>query len=372
MGRLARYTRRVSTDRSAVRPRPAGTPTAPCAVAGAGAGVAAGRGHGGLLSPLAASLAAIACLWAPVAAAAQSCDTPQLETTPGEGAKLVATDARIKVRYVDQGQALSALWARFEAGDELIRLLDLGMLHSDDDGAGDGRATAIPGTLSRGGETGLFFEPDGLLSASHRFQVQYARPATVGMAEYRFDTGVSTDDGPPSFDFDEGAVELNTRAPGPECDAEEGSLAVQLRFPGAHDDSDRGAVEHSAFLTRARGLAAPRLLVTARPVQETVVLNFVLSEEESHSPVCVGLRAVDGVGNLADNQPEICFDPIQGSFFRPMCSLASRPGARRGSDSASGAAFLLWFALAVGVMRRRGRGAPGSATYSPIRPEDPA
>lgn len=305
---------------------------------------------------------------APGAASAQRCDrTDDLEVAPANGATRVALDAPIKIRYPAKADQLERLWALFDAGEALIQLIDLGEDAED-------TPREVAGTLAPGGERVLFFQPTSELEATHTYLAKVFAPelSGVGYRDFRFETGLRVDSGPPTFTVDEGSVTLVTREAPPECDAPPGSLAVGLSFDPADDDSDLSAVEHYGFLTHAEGLSAPRLLARWRSGGQSASLDFLLSAEETSAPVCVTLRAVDGVGNVAEDEPEICFDPIQGSFFRPLCSVAAGPGAGAPRGAAAGLCFLVWSALALRAMRRRRRGSARRLRRLAGRPEDSA
>ena len=91
----------------------------------------------------------------------------------------------------------------------------------------------------------------------------------------------------------------------------------------AEDDGDEESVEILLFLSRAEGARGPVLRARAwNPAEGEPVLTFLLDAAEAEQPVCVALRAVDGVGRASEGESEVCFDPVQGSrFVSTSCGL---------------------------------------------------
>ncbi|MBC7173031.1 MAG: hypothetical protein H5U40_11405 [Polyangiaceae bacterium] len=80
-----------------------------------------------------------------------------------------------------------------------------------------------------------------------------------------------------------------------------------------------------------------------------ITAAFVLSEDQAADIVCVALRVEDGVGRVSEGTG-ICFDPVTGAFFAPLCSVSAV-----GSRSAPLFALLPGFAAVVLMLRRRRR-----------------
>lgn len=276
---------------------------------------------------------------------------------PIDGAESVVLDPVIRARYPGDPDVLDAVWERFESGGEpLIKLIKLN---------GDDTADRVAGTLRRGGDRVIFFEPERGLSAGASYQLGVASPATtnLGYETFMFETGFREDEEPPELTIEDDGLSLFVSESTPEC-GPEGTVNVGIDFPEATDDGDPSSIEHFVYLTRARGLSAPRLVArVGRPYSEPK-LNFVLTPEEAEAPVCLRVRAMDGKLKLAENEPEICFDPVQGSFFRPLCAVTTPGRARGHSHSHFAGVFLLLSAFAW--RRRRG------LAIGRGRPETPA
>jgi hypothetical protein len=212
----------------------------------------------------------------------------------------------------------------------------------------------LPGHIEQPDSRTLRFVPDVALAPHARYvplvaQPGFARPA---FSEYRFTTGESTDETPPTFGVNANSIDVVSQALPASCGAAPGTYGVTVDFAAATDNADSSAIEYSLLLTRAVGVDQAVVLDQSRQNQAGgVELLFRLSKEQVQKPVCIALRAVDGVGLLADNQPALCFHPIQGSYFEPYCAVrnvgqagrAGTPGTRRPSDSAW--AFLVAFGL---------------------------
>lgn len=136
---------------------------------------------------------------------------------------------------------------------------------------------------------------------------------------------------------------------GPSCDAPDGGYRIDITIPSATDDGPKGDVEYLLYLTRGPTIEAPILKERARGVTEDqIVMAFALPLEDVAGPICVAVRAVDGVGRMDEDERVRCEDPIQGNFFEPLCSAAMGRAARPGLS-----AWLLPIAAVVLVRRRR-------------------
>jgi hypothetical protein len=108
----------------------------------------------------------------------------------------------------------------------------------------------------------------------------------------------------------------------------------------------------------ARG-AAPSLRARARPDDDgddSITLTLFLEPDEAAGPICVALRAIDGVGRRSEDSPESCFDPgaAERSVFASSCAARPRPARTPGGDALAGA-LLLSVAVLLGRRARTGR-----------------
>ncbi len=133
------------------------------------------------------------------------------------------------------------------------------------------------------------------------------------------------------------------------CDATAGSYRIDVSFEGATDDGPPGDIEYLLYLSRGPEVDAPQLRARLRNQSAgNQIMAFIAEPSEIASPVCVSVVAVDGVGNVDDSATPLCDDPIQGSFFEPLCSAS--PG--RTGDLPQPVWALALLAL---VLRRRVR-----------------
>ncbi|HEX7481392.1 MAG TPA: hypothetical protein VF331_26550 [Polyangiales bacterium] len=289
----------------------------------------------------------LSCVLGATAVCAQDCaQRTQAETlvTPRRGADRVALDAAIEVRY-PAGTDVPALQVALHPPDALVAMLD------------EARAS-VPGRLDRPDALTLRFVPEQPLLPHRNYVPLVARPGfdRPEISEYLFTTGSSVDRAPPQLGANKGNVDIAAAPLPASCGAAPGTYGVHVGFAMASDDADLSAIEHSLWLTSATGLGAPALVDRTRDAQAgRVDLTFRLTAEQARSPVCFELHAVDGVGKLADNQPQLCFHPVQGSYFEPACAV-SQPGVRGVSRSGRGflvALGLLWLARGRPSGRKR-------------------
>jgi MYXO-CTERM domain-containing protein len=207
---------------------------------------------------------------------------------------------------------------------------------------GDDSGPEVPGTARAIGDS-LVFTPD----APYAPDTRYAGVAFGLDADFVFNfrTGSSFDMGPPQL----GPLQevVATRIDEDSCDAASGSYRIDVSFGGATDDGPPGDIEYLLYLSRGPEVDAPELRAVLRNQSAgDQIMAFIAEASEVASPVCVSIVAVDGVGNLDDTAAPLCDDPIQGSFFEPLCSAS--PG-----QSSSGP--IAWLALVAVVLfwRRR-------------------
>ncbi len=143
--------------------------------------------------------------------------------------------------------------------------------------------------------------------------------------EFVFTTGTSFDSEAPSFT---GIRSLASDRVGPSCEAPEGGYRIDVKVEPATDDGPGGDVEYLLYLTRGPEVEAPQLRSRQRNFSgEEIPMAFVIDPSEAVSPICVAVHAVDGVGRVTESPAE-CFDPIQGNFFEPLCSVSAAGAAR--------------------------------------------
>jgi hypothetical protein len=276
-----------------------------------------------------------------------------LVVRPADGAKHVARDAPIVVRYA-AGSDLAALRASVaQDSDDSCRAREICVFERPTEDMGADRAVA--GDVQRLDADSLAFVPERPLAADTAYYALVARPGfdTASRTEVEFQTGTAFDRDPPELDVGADALELDVEPPPAECDAPEGSLRVRVAVPGVHDDGDDESVELLLFLTRAAGLRAPELRARApnRP-DEGVDLTFTLAPAEAAGSVCVALRAVDGSGKPSEGEPTLCFDPqaARHSEFGSLCAAAR---VHAGADNGRG--LLLASAIVVAALVLHGK-----------------
>lgn len=276
------------------------------------------------------------------------CDAPPVRgpafVTPSVGARLVTTDAEIRVQY-NPGY--------FEAGGgdptTLISVQRCPSLGCDltscvEDGV------FVPGLVQVLGDT-LVFIPDDPWDSEQAYS-GIARGIDIDLP-FQFCTGTTTDTSAPMI----GALEpVTSTAVDVRCDAPEGGFRIGVFFPPADDPGGPpGSIEYLLFQTRGAGLEEPLLRARARNVGATsqVTMAFNLPPSEASSVICVRVAAVDGVGNVAwseSNPGNDCVDPVQGNFFYGLCSVSA---ASATSISWIGIAALGCMALALVLLLRR-------------------
>jgi hypothetical protein len=215
----------------------------------------------------------------------------------------------------------------------------------------------VPGSIEVVEDT-LIFTPRDLFFSNTEYE---ARASGVGASRgltARFVTGDDIDRRAPVLGPIERftATEVGADA---SCATEEGSYRIDVTVLPAVEDGPAGDVEYLLFLARGPGIEEPRLVARERGITEEILLVFNLPPEEVAGPICVAVQAVDGVGNIDDDNPTRCEDPIQGNFFEPLCAV-SAPGL--GARSQGGPAWpvvgVVAFAGALLVWGRRRRRRP--------------
>lgn len=282
--------------------------------------------------------------------------TRDLQVRPDDRTEGVALDALVQVRY-PAGTDLDALLQQVAgAGDTDVCAGAVLCLFRDASAAGASEREPVGGGVAQLDARTLGFRPADRLRPATAYYLSIARPGftRVSRTETEFTTGRARDDAPPELP-PEAELRLTIDAPPPECRAESGSVRVRVRVPHITDDADERSVEALLFLTRAAGLSGPTLRARAQnPEEGDLLLVLVLAPEEADAPVCLALRAVDGAGRVSEAEPELCFDPRQGSHFASLC--AARPPGARGAHGAGD--LVLSAALLLLAMQRVRRGRP--------------
>ncbi len=300
----------------------------------------------GLLS----AVALILCVWAPTRRAraqdgGTSLDCPTsagrgpLRLTPSSGAAGVTLDAFIKVEY-SQGYF----------GDPSIGADPASSISvtSSDTGA------AVPGQVQVIGDD-LIFTPNRLLDADARYEgvahgIDFDLP-------FNFRTGSAIDMAPPTMGT---ILKAGSSQVSHSCEAPDGGYRIDVSFRPATDDGPLGSIEYLLYLSRGKNVGAPKLMArlrnfTADP-SATITMAFILTTSDASEPVCMVVRAVDGVGKTDTGDQHICFDPIQGNFFAPMCTITAAGASPRGTGAGGGAgACAIVLGGLVLTRRRRGR-----------------
>jgi hypothetical protein len=269
---------------------------------------------------------------APPVRAQSACPSPPtpgpIETTPASGAGGVTLDARVRVLFTpgyfaDGGPS---------NGTETITLTD-----------GDG--FEVDGAVRRVGDAALFFVPDAPLDPSTQYDVVATGSSSQLMAS--FVTGATFDDAPPSI----GPITRIAVDPvEPSCTAPTGGYRIGVSFDPATDDGALGSLEYGLYVTRGPGVSAPMRVARQRHFAASELTTaFVLGEDGADSIICVSLRVEDGVGRSSEGGG-VCFDPITGAFFAPLCTTATA-----GSSGAPSFAFLPAAAGLLLCLRRRQR-----------------
>lgn len=282
----------------------------------------------------------------------------EVEVTPSDRAENVARDAPIIVRY-QPGADLNALTNSLLTNAAQPCGADLVCLFRDARRSGGSSREPVAGTVRRIDSLTVSFVADELFEREGSYYSEVARPGFDGAVrrELRFVTGRDEDREAPRFASSREALALSVDVPPQECDAPAGSLRVTLSVPRAEDDGNEGSVEVLVFLSRAAGLAGPALVDRARnPESDSdigeVRLSFLLTKEQAAARVCIELRAVDGVGRVAEGKPGLCFDPALGTSFAPLCSTPHARGANPDGRT-RGTLVACWTIAAALLVRRR-------------------
>ena len=247
-----------------------------------------------------------------------------IEVTPASGAGGVTRDARVSLRYTQD------FFAGF-SGDPaaLISVWATGTLEP------------VAGRVAVAGDV-LFFLPDGLLAPS----TSYAGRATGGIADFEFEfrTGTNLDVAAPVV----GAIQsVSTQSLDPGCGVPDGGYRVDVAMERALEDGPDGSLEYLLYHTRGPGIDAPVLRTRRRGVitSDLFTMAFVLPNSEAVTPICVVVQVVDGVGKRDDSMEPRCFDPVEGNFFEPACSVSASGRARSGRAPVALLALvgLAWF-----------------------------
>jgi MYXO-CTERM domain-containing protein len=208
-----------------------------------------------------------------------------------------------------------------------------------------------PGALMEAGPDLVFFTPDAPWDALTQYDVRVQ--AGLDEIDLCFDTSAIFDTEPPRLGR---ILEVTPRPDSVAADLEEGALRVDVEFEAATDDGPLGSLEYFIYLTRGWGVDAPMLLWRARHQTEVVAAGLALPAEQTVAPACLVVVAMDGVGHTDATDPR-CFEPLQGNFFEPLCSVGSMGGA----GGAAGMVGPLAVALIVARRRRRARRSPGGS-----------
>jgi hypothetical protein len=270
------------------------------------------------------------------------------ELTPEDGAEDVARNAPIVLRFAPEVdvEALATSVAG-EPDGGLCAGEILCVLETEE-------ARAIEATLERDADAGtLELVPSEPLAAETEHSVLIVQPGldAIARAERGFRTGDSIDEERPSLPY-EGSdivVAAVTRLPA-ECEGPAGSRRVMLELPRAEDDADADSVALEIRMFGAYGQAEDEMLVArVRNVGNPVRASFAIDARTAAHALCVRVRAIDGVGRVAREEPELCFDPSQDVHFASGCAV----GAARSTQLVEALFAMAALALAIRALRRR-------------------
>lgn len=274
-------------------------------------------------------------------------DTLDVDVKPAHGATGVVRDAPVLVRYLSTND-LDALESQLAEGEALVTLL-----REPSDATAPREVVA--GSVHRVDDRTVAFVPDRRLDAETRYYPLIAKPGfdAPAFAELRFDAGSELDAEPPSFPIGADGIALASEPLPPECAGAAGALRVGVSFPPATDDGDEGSIEYFLYLTRGVDVDGPELRARARDHDGTVRMSLLLTSAQAQERACLAVRAVDGVGKPAEETPELCFDPIEGSHFE-ACTARAAIGATE-TGPRSGGILLFCVAALVGLACSRRR-----------------
>lgn len=270
-----------------------------------------------------------------VASAAPECPAPPepgVESVlPADGAQGVTTDAWIRVRYTE---------GYFVAGQPVTETVALR----------DPMGNAVAGRVQVVGDRDLFFTADAPFHPATKYT-----GATSGSIPFTFafTTGASTDLQAPRLADPPGDPEFRvTSTPvDPSCEAPDGGRRIGVTFTSAADDGPTASLEYSLYVSRGTGIEAPVLVDSVRSYGATTTMAFVLAPQQLEGQVCLDLTVADGVGKTDRWSAPYCFDPITGTAFYGLCSLA--PGVPERPAGWPFALPLAWLVLRR-VRRREG------------------
>jgi hypothetical protein len=272
-------------------------------------------------------------------------ESVDVEVRPAHGATGVARDAPIVARYVSAA-ALQALEASLADDEALLALLR-------DPAEAGGAREVVPGRIERLDARTVAFVPERRLAAETRYYPLVAKPgfAAAAFTEQRFETAAFLDGEAPELSFGPDDIALSTETIPPDCDGPPGGRRVGVAFPPASDDGDEGSIEYSLYLTRGVDVDGPELRDRARELGGTVRMSLTLTRSQAEERACVAVRVVDGVGRAAAEEPELCFDPVDGGHFE-ACAAEATVG-RTDTGARLGGILLFGAGLALLALRRR-------------------
>lgn len=260
-----------------------------------------------------------------------------LEVTPSVGAPNVTTDAFVQVHFTP------GYFGPLGPGGEPTGMIHLNYCGACGMSCVPGTTTPVAGHAEVLGDE-LFFVPDLPLVAGGQYEGRVT--GRDGSIAFRFCASRWSDSGPPRFD---GVVRVTSEPVEPSCDLPDGGYRAGVFVRPATDDGPGGSIEYLLFLTRAEGLTAPVLVDRVRNfASDEITLRAFITEDQASSFVCVRAAVVDGVGHVAMDPEEHCFDPIAKLAFQG-CSV-SAPGGRGAPLTLLALSAALVLAL---VLRRR-------------------
>lgn len=275
------------------------------------------------------------------------------EVTPEDRAENVARNAPITVRYASD-VALDELHASLATERDAEQPLPCaGELACVLETARGEDPRLIEAEVEVEGQA-IVLTPREPLAAETEHTVLVVQPGLdiVARSESWFVTGERSDREPPELGYDAQDVSVSVVALPPECGAPEDSRRVVLELPPATDDGDAESVTLEIVLLGALGERESEVRARVANDGDPVLVSFILSPAEAAQRVCLEVRAYDALGQKADREPRLCFNPSTRPLFSSACAvvLAGRDTRR---DKSWGAFAWSWLGGLLGGLWAR-------------------
>jgi hypothetical protein len=275
---------------------------------------------------LALSLVGLCLVSSTTAAQVQGCGDDagevdgDFEVTPEDRAESVARNAPIIVRYasdVDLEELQASVASERDAEQPVPCAGELACVLETERGE-DPRV--IDAEVEVEGQS-IVLTPREPLAAEAEHTVLVVQPGLdiVARSESSFVTGERRDREPPELGYDAEDVSVSVVDLPPECGEPEDSRRVVLELPPATDDGDAESVTIEIVLLGERDSE-----VRARAANDgdPVLVSFILSPAEAAERVCLEVHAYDALGQKAEREPRLCFNPGTRPLFSSACAAA--------------------------------------------------